>query len=147
MFKDIINKNMRIKKNRKIFFRIFIVFILTFVLFVFGVSGSYANCTGRTITYVGNDVVHTFTSSGTLSCAGSISVQYLIVAGGGGETGKTWRGSGTSGQGYSGGKGFQSMLLGEVESFEIGLVLGQETRGFYEHLIMERANSWKKEKK
>ncbi len=44
-------------------------------------------CSGGTITSVSGGVVHTFKSSGTLSCPEDVSVQYLIVAGGGGSGG------------------------------------------------------------
>lgn len=54
-------------------------------------------CTGGTMTMVGNDVVHTFTSTGTLTCKGNVNAQVLVVGGGGG--GAT-TGGGGGGGGY-----------------------------------------------
>lgn len=43
-----------------------------------------AECTGGTITRVNGKTIHTFLSSGTLTCASGGDVEYLVVAGGGG---------------------------------------------------------------
>ena len=49
------------------------------------VTGSAAlDCTGGTITTSGVNRIHTFNSSGTLTCTGSGTANYLVAAGGGG---------------------------------------------------------------
>ncbi len=49
-------------------------------------ASAAADCTGGIITYSGGNIVHTFTSSGTLDCTGTTSrnISVLVVAGGGG---------------------------------------------------------------
>ena len=42
------------------------------------------DCVGGTVTEVGNQRIHTFTSSDTLTCGGSGTISYLVVGGGGG---------------------------------------------------------------
>ncbi len=66
-----------------------------------GSSGS--NCTGGTIdtTTVSGDVIHKFTSSGTLTCPTARTAQVLVVAGGGGGGG----GGGAAGGAGGGGGG------------------------------------------
>lgn len=64
-------------------------------------------CTGGTVTSSGGKTIHTFTSSGTFSCDGSVTANVLVVAGGGG--------GGSSLGGGGGGGGYQSNT-----SFAIG---------------------------
>lgn len=41
------------------------------------------SCSGGTVTSSGGNIIHTFTSSGTLTCTGLGTFNYLIVGGGG----------------------------------------------------------------
>jgi hypothetical protein len=61
---------------------------------------------GGIVTTSGSNVIHTFTTSGTLSPLSSLTASYLIVAGGGGG------GSSTSGTGGSGAGGAGGLLSG-----------------------------------
>jgi len=62
-------------------------------------SSNATDCTGGTITHIGGNTIHTFTSSGTLDCVGSSidTINVLVVGGGGGG------GSGVGGGGGAGG--------------------------------------------
>lgn len=60
-----------------------------------------AKATGGTITTSGGYTIHTFTSSGTFTPTETLSVEYLVVAGGGsgGAQGASSRGAGGGGAG------------------------------------------------
>ena len=58
------------------------------------------SATGGLITYSGDSTIHTFTSSGTFSCAGTGNVEVLVVAGGGGGGCHTAGGGGAGGVVY-----------------------------------------------
>jgi hypothetical protein len=65
------------------------------------------NCIGGTITTVGARTVHTFTSSGAISCATGKSIDYLVVGGGGwgGTTSGSTSGAGGGAGGLRSGSG------------------------------------------
>lgn len=79
--------------------------------------------TGGTITYLGWDKIHTFTSNGTFTCNGTGYIQYLIVGGGvGGCNGLyyLYSGSGPSGDGGNGGEVlYKSLYKVSAGSFEV----------------------------
>lgn len=80
--------------------------------------GGAPPCTGGSITYVGGNVVHTFTSSGTLTCPIARSVNYLLVAGGGGAS------SGDQGGGGGGGGVLTGSSSLSATSYSIGVGAG-----------------------
>lgn len=67
----------------------------------YGISGSTCilpGCSGGTETIVGSNKIHTFTSSGSLTCTGAISGATVLVVGGGGGGGFDCGGGGGGGQ-------------------------------------------------
>ncbi len=56
-------------------------------------------CTGGTVTILNGSFIHTFTSSGTLSCSNNRTIQLLVAAGGGGGAGSYGQGGGSGGGG------------------------------------------------
>ncbi|MFZ2522319.1 MAG: glycine-rich domain-containing protein [Minisyncoccia bacterium] len=79
---------------------VFMSIILSVLVAIpFNVFAFTSECTGGTITNVGANTVHTFTSSGTFECssAGTGNVDYLVVAGGGGGGGANSAGGGGAG--------------------------------------------------
>ncbi|NTW31030.1 MAG: LamG domain-containing protein [Bacteroidetes bacterium] len=54
-------------------------------------------CTGGSITHIGGNTIHTFTSNGTLVCTETGTVNVLIVGGGGAGGGNTGAGGGAGG--------------------------------------------------
>jgi len=77
------------------------------------------SCTGGTVTTVGSTRVHTFTSSGTLSCVNAGSANYLIVGGGGAGGGGCFTG-GSSGGGGSGGFQQGTLFISGSNSILVG---------------------------
>jgi hypothetical protein len=94
-------------------------FFIVVLLLVFGLSATQLRalvpgtvqplmlqklaCTGGTITSSGGKTIHTFTTSGTLSCQGSGSLQYMVAAAGGsGGCGRAGVGNGAGGGGAGG---------------------------------------------
>ena len=70
-----------------------------------GISGNLFNpkATGGTITLVGGFYIHTFTGSGTFTpTAGTLSCDYLVVAGGGAGAREYFGGTGAGGGGAGG---------------------------------------------
>ncbi len=87
---------------------------------------------GGTRTFVGGDVVHTFTNSGTLVVSSETTVRALFVAGGGGDNGQTPASLGTDGVGSGfatsgdirpGGRGGCGVVVVAYDPPPAGLVL------------------------
>ena len=87
-------------------------------------TGPTPRATGGTITYDGNDVIHTFTTNGTFTPSTTLSCDYIVV--GGGAHGGGWRGgSYCTGSGGGGAGGYlagtrASTLIASAVSITIG---------------------------
>lgn len=69
---------------KKILLQLFSVFVFVLLLTTVSAKVAFALPTGGTVTQVGNDYIHTFSSSGTFTSDISVDAQVLVVAGGGG---------------------------------------------------------------
>ena len=86
-------------------------------------TGPQARATGGTITFDGNDVIHTFTTNGTFAPSQTLSCNYIVVGGGG-------AGGGYRGGDYalgSGGGGAGGYLAGTSTSISsaVSITIGQ----------------------
>ena len=86
-------------------------------------TGPQARATGGTITFDGNDVIHTFTTNGTFTPSQTLSCDYIVVGGGG-------AGGGYRGGDYalgSGGGGAGGYLAGTSTSISsaVSITIGQ----------------------
>jgi hypothetical protein len=78
----------------------FAVALAVFALPALSLASFDSECTGGTITHVGDQTVHTFLTSSTLECSGTQDVKILLVGGGGGGGGGRGGGGGGGGVVY-----------------------------------------------
>ncbi len=107
-----------------------IIFLASVLLF--GVplitSAFISECTGGTVTYAGGQVIHTFTTSGTLNCngTGGGNVNYLVVGGGGGGGANNW---GNYGGGGGGAGGYRTGNTYPINSQSYSVIVGSGGAG------------------